>query len=298
MNHSAAASQQQLMERLVSWRLVEARLSTFPAIGRAFPLKLLLARRCTPPYFCHYMAWRLGTWKDERLLVRVNALLEHAESLPYWEYERPLLRGGDFADFWSLVWQLQVAEYLSTVGTCVSWHRSGPDLSVDLEGKRLFVECYVYRKSLGVELFIGELLSELGNDLRASHHSYLRFSLPQGDALSDGLSLLLSPLVDIESLAAKRRLAQDRYPVVLSQWPGTTLSISLEGSSVDAYDPRASPQSSGDPATYLQVALREAATAKVLSNQLYQHRPNLLVAKYLLSAEAQLVLARSRTLWS
>lgn len=242
------------------------------------------------------MAWRLGTFEDERLLLRLNELLEHAEGLPNWEHERSLLEGGDFADFWSLVWQLQVAEYLSSQGTNVSWHAGGPDLSLHVNGRKLFVECYVYRKSFGIELFIEELLSQLGEDLRVSHDPYLPFSLPKDASLSDELSSLLFPLIDDKGLTAKRRLAQACYPVVLSKSSHSTLAISLKGQFVEAYDPSALPQNVGDPTKYLEVALREAAKAKSKSNKLGRHQPNLLVVSYALSAEAQGALARLRSL--
>lgn len=292
MNRYALPAQQILVERLLSWSRVKDRLSKFAAIERAFPYRMLLARRSTPPYFCHYMAWRLGTFEDEHLILRVNELLEHAEGLPNWEHERALLEGGDFADFWSLVWQLQVGEYLSSQGTNVSWHAAGPDLSIDVNGQRLFVECYVYRKSFGVELFVEELLLRLGGDLRVSHDPYLPFSMPKDALLCDKLSSLLSPLIDDKSLAAGRGLAQAGYPVVLSRSSQSTLAISLEGSLVAAYDPSALRQNAGDPTKYLEVALCEAANAKAKSNKLHCHQPNLLVVSFALSAEAQEALAR------
>lgn len=293
MIRPASAAQQVLVERFLSWPQVEARLSKFPAIARAFPRSLLLGRRDTAPYFCHYMAWRLGTFQDERLVLRLNELLELAENLTNWKHEQALLEGGDFSDFWSLVWQLQVAEYLSCQGINVSWNTAGPDLSVEVDGQKLFVECYVYRKSFGVELFVGELLQLLGSDLRVSHDPCLPLSLPRDAAsLSNELSSLMSPLVDSKALAAMRDLAQSCYPIVLSRASQSTLTISLEGPHVDAYDPSVQPQKVGDPTHYLEVALREAANAKAKSNRLDCHQPNLVVVNYALSADAQLALAR------
>lgn len=290
---SADVPQQALVKRLLSWPLVEARLMQFPAIARAFPLSLLLSRRGTQPYFCHYMAWRLGTFQDERLVLRLNELLEHAESLPNWKFEKALIEGGDFADFWSLIWQLQVAEYLSDQGIHVSWNRAGPDLSAEVDGQRLFVECYVYRKSFGAVLFIEELIQGLGTDLRVSYDSCLPLSLPNDRAsLSIELSSLMAPLVDSQALAAKRGLAQGCYPVVLSRASQGTLAISLEGPDVKAYDPLVLPQNVGESTEYLEVALREAADSKKAnSNRLASHRPNLVLVNYALSADAQMALA-------
>jgi hypothetical protein len=288
MNGSTPSSQQQLLERLICWDCIKARLLKFSAIGKTFPIELLKKYQSKPPYFCHYMAWRLGTWNNDQLFTRIDELLTHAELLPHWEHEHSLIKGGDFSDFWSLIWQLQVAEYLSSVGTKVSWLKSGPDLSVDLGGKTLFVECYVYRKSFGIELFIEEVLLQLGNDLRVKHNSFLALTLPNDDInLSDELSQLLSPLVDSELIAEKRRQAQNNYPVLLSQSSNSNLSIYIDGEATEAYDPMVLPNNTGDPTEYLRVALCEAAKAKANSNRLDQHHPNLLAASYLLSADAQ-----------
>jgi hypothetical protein len=241
------------------------------------------------------MAWRLGTFNNESRIERVNELLEHAESLPNWKHEGKLLQGGDFADFWSLVWQLQVAEYLSRQGTNVSWNAAGPDLSVEVGGRKLFVECYVYRKSFGAVLFVEELLLLLGSDdLRVSYDLCLPFTLPQDAAsLSEELSRLMAPLLDKEILAEKRCVAKKHYPIVLSKSSCSDLEILLVGPHVQAYDPSVRPSNVGDPAEYLKVAFREAVNAKASSNNLGCHRPNLVVVNYLLSQDAQLALDRS-----
>ena len=101
-------SQKVFVDRFISWSLVKERLARYGALRRAFPLTLLERRRDSPPYFCHYMAWRLGTWSTETLFARLDELLLHAEALPNWEHERGLLESAEYADYWSLMWQLQV----------------------------------------------------------------------------------------------------------------------------------------------------------------------------------------------
>ena len=288
-------SQKILIERLMSWPLIEARLRKFPAIAKAFPLSMLRNRSDRPPYFCHYMSWRLGTWQDDQLFVRFEALLEHAELLPNWKCEKPLLLGGDFSDFWSLNWQLQVAEYLGRVGSAVSWNKSGPDLSALLGGERIHVECYVYRKSFGTEMFVDEILRKLGNDLRAHHDLCMPFSLPHDASLASELSDLLRPLLDENEMAHKRRLAEDSYPIVLSTSKAGALTIKMEGSA-EAYDPSVSPESVGEPTFYLALALRESIDAKACSNNLNSHRPNLLLVNLVLSVDAQFALNRQQDL--
>lgn len=139
--------QQKLVQQLVSWDRIEERLARYSGIGDAFPLQLLKPYHDVPPFFCHYMTWRLGTWKNERSLQRLNELLVAAMSLENWSAERSLLRSAEFGDFWSLVWQLQMAEYLQSVGADARRLGVGPDLSVRLGGEEVFVERLSYRKS-------------------------------------------------------------------------------------------------------------------------------------------------------
>ena len=150
-------AQRQLVHRFISWELVEQRLQRFPAVGRAFPIECLRSRQEDPPYYCHYMAWRLGTWSSDSLFARLDELLSGAEQLRCWSAEAPLLKSAEFSDFWSLVWQLQVAEYLRTMASSVQWASSGPDLSAQVESETWYVECYTYRKSFGLMLFIEEV---------------------------------------------------------------------------------------------------------------------------------------------
>ena len=295
MTLPAAPSQKQLVDRFISWPLVQERLSRFPSLASAFPLEDLQRHRNAGPYFCHYMAWRLGTWRDDGLLSQIDELLQHAERLPNWESERLRLHGRDFAEFWSLVWQLQVARYLGEVGRKVQWRRDGPDLEVHIGSEPLYVECYVYRKSFGVELFIEEILSHLGEDLRVTHHPYLPLSLREAERESQ-LSQLLAPLLDETLLDRARRDSEAHYPIVLSSWPGASLSIHVDGPSVSSYDPALAKQAVGDPAWYLEVALKETASAKTKSNALDKFHPNLLAICYSLSAEAQGALARAERL--
>ena len=147
-------TQRQFVHRLIDWERVESRLKLYPAIKRAFPVETLKHRCESKPYYCHYMAWRLGTWENESLFQRLEELLCCAEALPNWEQEKSLLSSADFADFWSLVWQLQVAEHLCGVGTDVRWANSGPDLSVKIDNKRWYAECYTPRKSFGLLEFL------------------------------------------------------------------------------------------------------------------------------------------------
>jgi hypothetical protein len=101
--NAANPTQRQLVHKFIDWEVVENRLNQFPAIGRAFPIKNLRASQETPPYYCHYMAWRLGTWNDKLFFVRLDELLASAEKIPHWSSEKNLLTSTEFSEFWSLV---------------------------------------------------------------------------------------------------------------------------------------------------------------------------------------------------
>ena len=292
MSTSCAPSQKTLVERFLNWELVQTRLSNYSAIASDFPYDELRAHSEAGPYFCHYMAWRLGTWKDEALFARINDLLAYAQTLPDWRHERQRLGNNDYGAFWSLVWQLQVAEYLGTRGGEVRWHRSGPDLSAIVQGQRLFVECYVYHKAFDAELYIEDLLQVLGKDLRVKRDSHLPLRMPQGPKLADLLSDLLKPFLDEPGLVTARLEATHRYPVVLSCSDDRRLSLYVEGASASAFDSSAIPSNSGDPEGTLVVALRESVNAKRQSNALGSHRPNMLAVNYLLSTDVQCSLSR------
>lgn len=280
-------AQRTLVERFITWDRVEERLARYEAIRRSFSLDLLRRHRDSPPYYCHYMAWRLGTWYNESLFERLDELLTRAESLSGWNGERGLLENPDFAAFWALVWQLQVAEHLCAVGSDVRWGNPGPDLSVQVDGRRLFVECYVFRKSFGLRLFLEDVLGRVGHDIKLDHDYCLPFSLPSNAATEAFLDEALRPILDSAALERLRIQTRQRYPVIVAR-PASTLVIYLEGDDVDKYDPTIVPSVTGDPEAHIAVILKEAVGQKTGKNRLGDHRPNLVAVNYLLSTDAQL----------
>lgn len=288
MSSLVNAAHRQLVRRFVDWELIDHRRSEYPAIGRAFDLNTLKGGLEKPPYYCHYMAWRLGTWETEGLFVRLEELLLQAESLPNWKYERTLLVSPEFADFWSLVWQLQVAEYLVRIGSEVQWAKSGPDLSVVVSDERWFVECYTPRKSFGLLLFLTELLERIDSAIGSDYDLCMPFQLPDGSEQVEFLDTVIAPFLNPSYLADAKDAAKRRYPVVLYTHPSTSLRVYVEGDDVDAYAPGIIPNRVGSPEGYLNVALREAANAKRKSNALAEHRPNLVAVNFLLSTDYQL----------
>lgn len=289
------AAQRQLVHAHIDWSAVDGRLQQFPAIGRAFSAARLRAGGETPPYYCHYMAWRLGTWTNEALFGRLDGLLAAAEGIPDWSSEAPLLGSADFSDFWSLVWQLQMAEYLRGIGSHVRWAASGPDLSVQVESERWFVECYAYRKSFGLMLFLEELLARIDPSIRVAYDMCMPFSLPTNHERSGFLHSMLSPFRESTFVEQARSSAVHQYPVILGRH-NSGLVVYMEGPDPDAYVPGIVPNQTGDSQRYLEVALREAIRAKQNANSLATLRPNLVAVNYALSADAQLALHRANDL--
>ncbi len=281
-------AQRHFVHQLIDWERVKCRLECYPAIRQAFPLEALKQHCESPPYYCHYMAWRLGTWPDELLFQRLEELLGCAKALPHWEHERSLLCSAEFGDFWSLVWQLQVAEHLCEVGTEVCWAESGPDLSVKVGDERWFVECYTYHKSFDLLLFLREeLLLKLDRAICTNYDQCLPLRLPQNSDRTEFLHEILSPFLDPAYLENAKEKAKQKYPVVLYKHPSSSLYVYVKGNDVYAYKPGIVPNRTGSPKNYLEVALREAVEAKRNSNALEKHHPNILAVNYLLSTDYQ-----------
>ncbi|MXX75717.1 MAG: hypothetical protein F4210_13725 [Holophagales bacterium] len=285
-------AQREWVHRLLDWKLVEARRERFPAIRRTFPLTLLRKHEERAPYYSHYMSWRLSTWRDEALLERLEELLLCAEALPNWKQEKASLVGSrDYSEFWSLVWQLQMAEYLSSVGSEVAWGSQkapSPDLSAVVDGQRCFVECYVPRKSFGLLNYIEDVVSRVDESICVSYDSCLPFRLAGSSNVTDFIDQVLKQCLDPNRLAEAKGEAEEQYPVVLFKDEHSSLYVYVEGETGNKYMPGIVPNRVGCPERYLEVVLREALEAKRHSNGLRDHRPNLLAVSFLLSKDFQL----------
>ena len=281
-------AQREFVHKLIDWKRVKCRCQKYPAIGQTFPIERLREYCESSPYYCHYMSWRLGTWENESLFQRLEDLLCCAKALPNWEQEKKSLVGSaDFSEFWSLIWQLQVAEYLCKVGTDVRWGKSGqsgksPDLSVKVGDERWYVECYMPHKSFGLLRFLEELLHKLDSDIRISYDPCLYFNLPQGFARDQFLNERVDQFRD-EYLKKAKEAAKKRYPEVPDKHPESSLCVYVDGDDCDAYIPGIVPNRVGDPKLYVEQVLKEAVNAKKCSNDLAKHRPNLLAVSFLLN---------------
>ena len=196
------------VHKLIDWDRVNHRLERYAAIRDAFSMEVLRAAEESPPYYCHYMAWRLGTWRaeSEGCLANLDNLLDSAAELPNWENEESVLKNPEYATYWSLLWQLQVAARLRVVGRNVTWGGpdGGPDLSVDVNGQRWHVECNAKRKSYHRLQFLQECLSKiLRTCVQVDYPRFSPMSLP-------GSGRFLDPILEPYCGASRREEVVER----------------------------------------------------------------------------------------
>jgi hypothetical protein len=288
-----------LIQRYLDWTIVEERLVRYVHISKQYPISFLKDCSNKGPYYCHYLAWRLGTWKDEKLFEFLDDLFANGASLKNWNNKTNLLKSCDFGDFWGFVWELQIAKLLSNrKGVHVEWNNSGPDLKVGIGNEEFFVECYTYRKSFGIEEFIRELFSKISERINVKHTLCIQFGLPSAKSDLDAfLDKLFRPYLDSVFLKTKLKEAESAYPILLPiPSDADNLYVYVEGTDSGNYVPGRVPSSTGDPDAYLRHAIDEALNNKTFSNRLFNHRPNLLAVNYLIDEGFQLALNRQKAL--
>ncbi len=267
---------------LIDWNRVRRRLERYPAIRSAFPESMLRESSDKLPFYCHHMAWRLGTWNTESHFDNLESLLGQAKKLKNWEYEHSLLTNGDYGTFWSLVWQMQVAARLREVGDDVRWSEpsGGPDLSVRIHDERWFVECYSIQKSYGLLEFLQDCISKVlgGVSVQCDYTHFAQMSLPTGSAVAGFLDSQLKPFC----CRAYRDRAQQQYVEVVYHAPGNVRVL------VQDWDEEGdvSNRTAGSPRKHVATMLREAVNAKKDSNNLSESRPNVLAVNLLLTDSA------------
>jgi len=64
------------VHKFINWEKVEERLSKYKYIDKYFPISTLKSEKFTekPPFYCHYLAWRLGVWHNEDSFENFNYL--------------------------------------------------------------------------------------------------------------------------------------------------------------------------------------------------------------------------------
>jgi hypothetical protein len=281
-------AQKILVDQLLDWSLVKKRLNQYPSIATAFPIETLQALSERPPYYCHYMSLRLGVFCGEESFALLDSLLAIAMKIENWEGNKNLLTQPEYGAYYSLLWQLQVAEYLLRMGCKPKWNCSGPDLSVLTEkGEPFHVECYVYRKTVDAFQYVEDLCAALCKDLVACRPYALQGRLPTGDSkkLTDWLSNLLQPLTNAEKLSAAAEQAKHVTRVVLNKCDKTQIAIHMNGNTNGEYVPQDGSSAVGDGELWLKVALQEVLNAKSDSNNLKRYKPNIVAVCFLQTAE-------------
>ena len=281
-----------LVRKYLDWEKVSNRLSQYEYIGKHYNLKALQDCSEKSPYYCHYLAWRLGTWEDEKSFTFFNELLKHGSLLPNWDKkikaEDPSKRY-EYEKFFYFLWELQVAKFFSDVkGVSVEWTLSGPDLKISSNGKTFYIECYTFIKSFGIELFIEDLLNRIHPSIRTLHTSCIKFSLPQNADTEKFLNDIFSPYLNPCFIDNKLKKAEKEWPVLLPTPQGIdNFYIYVEGNNQAEYISGRLPNASGIPENYLDDCFEKAIDAKRNSNRLNQHSNVLLAINFLLSTDFQ-----------
>lgn len=279
-------AQKELVNRFIDWERVRSRLSSYPAIAKHFPEDLLQACADKPPYYCHYMAWRIGTWPSKHYLQYFERTLSVAAQLKNWAEEfQSFQRSCDFGEYWSLLWQMQVAHFFHARGASLVWNPKGPDLTVEVSEGRFFVECYSSRKSYSIEGFVWELLRRAHPRIRVEHRGYLPFSLPQNADTANFLDELLRPFLDPGFLQHALSAADEHWPHLLPLPKAAKNFFVYSVGDDSAHDSGVLQNYTGDSESFLKLRLSEAVRNKQYSNQLDEHHPNVLAVNYLLGSE-------------
>lgn len=269
---------------LIDWNRVRRRLERYPAIRSAFPEPMLKESSEKAPYYCHYMAWRLGTWDTESHFANLESLLQDAMELKNWECERSLLTDQEYGTFWSLVWQLQVAARLREVGDDVRWSGpgGGPDLSVRIRDERWFVECHGIRKSYGLLRFLQECLSKLLEvSVQCGYTHFAKTALPKGSDIGGFLDSHLAPFC----CRAYRDRARQQYVEVVYDEPDN-VRVLVQDWDDEGEEGDVRTRAAGSPRNHVATMLRHAVNSKKNRNKLSENRPNVLAVNLLLTDSA------------
>jgi hypothetical protein len=284
-------SQKVLVDKFLNYEKVKERLSKYKHIGSQFSFEQLKKNSDEGPYFCHYLAWRLGTWVDEDWLSFFDELLANGISMNNWSTKKSQIINPEFDEFWSFIWELQVAHYFKRIlNLNVEWNKSGPDITVNTNLGPFYIECYVYKKSFGLINFIEELCKQIDIHLKVEHYFWLRTNLPKNSDREPFFDDLFQRFLNTEDILEKLKAAQENYPVII--YKQNDIVIYAEGDDPTKYDPAILDYQTGDPEKYLNVAIKESIENKTKNdrNNLSEYRPNLLAINFLLSPDFQTAL--------
>ena len=286
---------QELIERHLCWDRIEERLELFPAIGVAFPLRTLRAASRRSPYYSHYMTLRLSSWPVEvpffhaPFFERFDILLRGAVGIDGWEREKSIRSDPDYGAFWSLLWQLQVMEWLLGLGAQLRWNGPGPDLTATIAGNAFDVECTVVRGQSAQREYADDLLKLIHPTLRLGPARF-----PNGGS---ALNIVFDALVkDVERWWPGAQISPptDPYgtPILELRRPGYSVrSVPLDG--LHPIFPGDHAFVRDDPELPSR-ELRKVISKKEGKNRSSGSRPTVLAVNFLLNHDFQLNLLLQR----
>jgi hypothetical protein len=263
----------QLVGQFVSDVLIEERLRRYPEIGAHFSGHLAESRARSS--CCHQMAWRLGTWRSESIFGRLEEMLRQAKTMPGWEGEQGMLANSQYSSFWSLVWQLQVAEWLAGLGFSPKWNNPGPDLLIEVDGHQVWLECYSTVGFCEPVEFLGEILPRIHPELKVDYSPSDRSASPD---VPDG-AFLETCVVTVESKlpAALEDRRTGTWPILLYKSPDGAISVRLYGGDIARYAPSLDRPCTVDFEGHFRRALLQAFKRKIGKNGLASNRPNVVM---------------------
>ncbi len=277
-----------LVHRYLQMERVEARLSQYHHIAAHYRVDDFIRCSEQAPYYCHYLAWRLGVWDSPEWCSFLDDLFATAMLLDGWnngKVKKGLFKDCRYEALWQLLWELQVAKFFTGIeGAEVQWLNAGPDLKISTVHGSFYIECYTYTKSFGIMEFISELFSQIDPRISVQHAVFNKLSLPKDNNTDAFLDRVFRPILEQPALQENTVLSRADNFIVY----------------VKGDDPLAEPPSelvtllmnTGNPEKYLQVALPEALGAKIdenhrLTNGLEDHHPHVLAINFLLSPDYQ-----------
>jgi len=280
---------QRLAEKAIKWCRVERALAEYPHIANHFCVREL-QQKAPFPYFCHYLAWRMSTSHGyvagDSPLALFDCLIAEAKNLPGWDRKR--LKDSSYKSFWSLLWELQVAEAFTRCPAVrgVQWLPHGPDLRIDVGGQECFAECYVYMKSCADREYIRDLLNEIDPHFQVRHRISVPMRLPTGQKLVEFLHELFEPFLDGGGFLAKLKDKARREG-------RADISIPQGACNLEIYltDPQTSPPPDPKSAQgagaffgkgFVVDAVKKAVQNKTDRNALASNHPNVLLVNCLL----------------
>ncbi len=244
-----------------------------------------------PPFYCHYLAWRLGLWKNEQFFEYFNHLLENAETINGWKGKKRIQNENEFGQFWSFLWELQVAEFLTSFPNLqVNWNVSnGPDLDIQKNSEKLFVECKTVHKSFRLENFIEEVLNQIDKTIRVSHGIFMKFSLSQDNERIILFDSIFRPFLDPAFIENKKIEVQKVSPLIIVEniYPNFFIYLENSDAKLASYELLSKIYSASIPIKYTDVIYNEIIN-KVKENNLESYHPNLLFVNLVLSKDWQL----------